>query len=160
SVCTRTSPSSTLPVAGSIATCPETNTNPLALMACEYGPMALGASLVAMTSFMRSRFLQICNAQLHVRALPVLLEFALGVGSRVGLAFAAQSFCQAEPGAWIVGIALQVFAKDGVGFGKFPVAQQNTAQRLAHGSKPVGWLVVIHLIFHSDGSAQMRDGAL
>src|SRR5215469_8302220 len=39
-----------LPVAGSKATCPETNTKPWALMACEYGPMALGALVVETAS--------------------------------------------------------------------------------------------------------------
>jgi hypothetical protein len=37
-------------VAGSIATCPETKTNPLARIACEYGPIAWGASLAEMMS--------------------------------------------------------------------------------------------------------------
>src|SRR5215469_11448591 len=50
SVCTAASPVTTCCVAGSMATCPETKTNPLALMACEYGPMACGAYLVEMIS--------------------------------------------------------------------------------------------------------------
>src|SRR5260370_15485530 len=43
SVCCSMPPEMTLPVAGSKATWPEMKTKPLALMACEYGPMALGA---------------------------------------------------------------------------------------------------------------------
>src|SRR5438105_3526789 len=39
-----------LPVAGSNGTCPEMKTKPLALMAWEYGPMALGAFGVETTS--------------------------------------------------------------------------------------------------------------
>src|SRR5580700_5794275 len=50
SVWTATSPSITCCVAGSIATCPETKTNPLARIACEYGPIACGPSLVEITS--------------------------------------------------------------------------------------------------------------
>src|SRR6267143_4903179 len=34
------------PVRGSNAVCPETKTNPFALIACEYGPMACGAASV------------------------------------------------------------------------------------------------------------------
>jgi hypothetical protein len=41
---------SALPVVGSNAVCPETNMNPLALMACEYGPMAFGPFSVKITS--------------------------------------------------------------------------------------------------------------
>src|ERR1051325_8774204 len=54
SVCALTSPLSSSPVAGSSATWPEQNTMPSALMACEYGPMACGASLVAIFSLMAS----------------------------------------------------------------------------------------------------------
>src|SRR6516225_8882959 len=43
SVCSAMPPEIRLPVAGSNATWPEMKTNPLALMACEYGPMAFGA---------------------------------------------------------------------------------------------------------------------
>src|SRR5579859_122051 len=50
SVCSAIPPLTTFPVAGSMATCPETNTMPAALIACEYGPIACGASFVAMTS--------------------------------------------------------------------------------------------------------------
>src|SRR5260370_42086298 len=50
SVCSAMPPEVTFPVAGSMATFPETNTIPAALMACEYGPIACGASLVAITS--------------------------------------------------------------------------------------------------------------
>src|SRR5579872_6535081 len=50
SVWAETSPSSTCWVDGSIATCPETKTNPLARIACEYGPIACGASFVEITS--------------------------------------------------------------------------------------------------------------
>src|SRR5713101_2538355 len=52
SVCAATSPSITCCVAGSIATCPETNTKPLARIAWEYGPIALGALEVEITSRM------------------------------------------------------------------------------------------------------------
>src|SRR5271165_934377 len=69
SVCWATSPLTTCCVAGSSATCPETNTNPLALMACEYGPIALGPSLVAITSRMRPPGLRgdECNRFSHTR---------------------------------------------------------------------------------------------
>src|SRR5277367_2290417 len=50
SVCCAASPVSALPVVGSNAVWPETNTNPLALMACEYGPIALGPLSVKITS--------------------------------------------------------------------------------------------------------------
>src|SRR2546423_1100575 len=40
-------PSTICIVAGSRAICPEQKMKPLALMACEYGPMACGAPLVA-----------------------------------------------------------------------------------------------------------------
>src|ERR1700733_7574936 len=40
-------------VVGSVGICPETNTNPLALIACEYGPIACGASFVEITSRMK-----------------------------------------------------------------------------------------------------------
>src|SRR5258708_13393001 len=43
SVCCSMPPSIRLPVAGSKGTCPEIKTNPLVLMACEYGPIGLGA---------------------------------------------------------------------------------------------------------------------
>src|SRR5579864_2830609 len=43
SVCCSMPPATRLPVAGSSATCPEINRNPLALMACEYGPIGVGA---------------------------------------------------------------------------------------------------------------------
>src|SRR6266850_8594068 len=46
SVCAFTSPSATLFVAGSRAIWPAAKTNPPALMACEYGPAAGGASFV------------------------------------------------------------------------------------------------------------------
>src|SRR5271157_4054929 len=39
-------------VAGSSATCPETNRKPLALIPWEYGPMGFGPRLVRTTSFM------------------------------------------------------------------------------------------------------------
>src|SRR5258706_5946628 len=45
-------PSTMFPVAGSKPTCPAVKIMPLVLMACEYGPMALGASEVEMTSRM------------------------------------------------------------------------------------------------------------
>src|SRR4029077_8242717 len=50
SVCASIPPSIKLPVAGSNATWPEINTKPFALMACEYGPIALGALGVETTS--------------------------------------------------------------------------------------------------------------
>src|SRR5271154_2151144 len=50
SACCAASPVSALPVVGSNAVWPETNTNPLALMACEYGPIALGPLSVKITS--------------------------------------------------------------------------------------------------------------
>src|SRR5580658_6871126 len=50
SACCAASPVSALPVFGSNAVWPETNMNPLALMACEYGPMALGPFSVKITS--------------------------------------------------------------------------------------------------------------
>ena len=39
-------PSAMVPVEGLIGSCPETNTNPLADIPCEYGPIAAGAFLV------------------------------------------------------------------------------------------------------------------
>src|SRR5438270_11319085 len=51
SVCAATSPLTTCCVAGSIATWPETNMNPFALTACEYGPIACGPSFVEMACF-------------------------------------------------------------------------------------------------------------
>src|SRR5262245_38936183 len=39
------------PVRGSIGICPETNTNPLALIAWEYGPIAAGALSVCTLTF-------------------------------------------------------------------------------------------------------------
>src|SRR5579863_7002720 len=50
-VCFATSPSTNCPVAGSNATCPDKNTNPPALIACEYGPIAFGPFSVAITCF-------------------------------------------------------------------------------------------------------------
>src|SRR5262249_58904544 len=50
SVCASIPPSIRFPVAGSNATWPEINTNPFALIACEYGPIALGAWVVETTS--------------------------------------------------------------------------------------------------------------
>src|SRR5260221_14309362 len=50
SVCCSIPPLMMLPVVGSIGTCPEIKTNPLALIACEYGPMAPGALRVETTS--------------------------------------------------------------------------------------------------------------
>src|SRR5580700_7004826 len=50
SVWTATSPPSTCWVDGSMATCPETKTNSSVRIACEYGPIACGASLVEITS--------------------------------------------------------------------------------------------------------------
>src|SRR5205807_1995 len=50
SVCCSMPPVIRFPVAGSKATCPEINKNPLALMPWEYGPMALGALGVKTTS--------------------------------------------------------------------------------------------------------------
>jgi hypothetical protein len=44
------SPSDIWPVAGSSAICPAVKRNPPLAIACEYGPIAAGASLVAMTS--------------------------------------------------------------------------------------------------------------
>src|SRR3954462_15790937 len=52
SVCAPTSPDTRVLVTGSIETCPETKTNPLARIAWEYGPMARGPSLVEITSRM------------------------------------------------------------------------------------------------------------
>src|SRR5580658_1014455 len=50
SVCFAVSPSIGLPVEGSNAVWPEININPFALIACEYGPIALGPFSVEMTS--------------------------------------------------------------------------------------------------------------
>src|SRR6266404_5254125 len=50
SVCASMPPVIRLPVAGSSGICPEINTKPFALMACEYGPMACGALEVETTS--------------------------------------------------------------------------------------------------------------
>src|ERR1700735_613192 len=49
-VCFAVSPSIGLPVVGSNAVWPETKTKPLALIACEYGPIALGPFSVEMIS--------------------------------------------------------------------------------------------------------------
>src|SRR5882724_6750465 len=54
SVCAAISPGTSRPVAASSATRQAVNTNPPALIACEYGPMALGASGVEITSRMES----------------------------------------------------------------------------------------------------------
>src|SRR5512146_1862155 len=48
-VCAGTSPSISLLTAGSIGVCPAQNTRPFTRIACEYGPIALGASSVLMT---------------------------------------------------------------------------------------------------------------
>src|SRR5258708_2716277 len=53
SVCAPTSPATTCCVDGSMAICPDVKTNPFALTACEYGPIAWGASLVETTSRMK-----------------------------------------------------------------------------------------------------------
>src|SRR5437588_2416981 len=50
SVCSSIQPSIMFPVSGSMGICPEIKRNPLALMACEYGPIALGALGVETTS--------------------------------------------------------------------------------------------------------------
>src|SRR6476660_7396919 len=50
SVCASMPPWIRFPVAGSSATWPEMKTNPFALIACEYGPIALGALGVETTS--------------------------------------------------------------------------------------------------------------
>src|SRR5882724_3538659 len=50
SVCAATSPAMNCWFAGSIATCPDTKMNPFTRIACEYGPIACGPSLVAITS--------------------------------------------------------------------------------------------------------------
>src|SRR5208282_3049346 len=63
SVCAATSPVTTCCVAGSIAICPEVKINPLALMACEYGPMACGASLVEMISRIGSSQFPVASSQ-------------------------------------------------------------------------------------------------
>src|SRR3954469_5053112 len=55
SVCSTIPPATMLPVAGSSATCPEAKTNPADFSACEYGPIACGAPLVATCSFMMVR---------------------------------------------------------------------------------------------------------
>src|SRR5712691_8824755 len=51
SVCRRMSAPASSPVLGSSATCPERYKNPLARMACEYGPMGFGPRSVRTVSF-------------------------------------------------------------------------------------------------------------
>src|ERR1700684_1262223 len=58
SACCAASPVSALPVVGSNAVWPDTNMNPLALMACEYGAMALGPFSVKINSLPSHRLLK------------------------------------------------------------------------------------------------------
>ena len=72
SVCAATSPGTIWPVAGSSGICPLRKTSPPARTACEYGPIAAGASFVAM-GCRASSSSRVYSARRPDRARPIVI---------------------------------------------------------------------------------------